>query len=281
MKISICSEYNMKLLFIFIIATLALAFIGYIDLFFGYEFSFPLFYLIPVGYVAWFSGKKTGLFFALLAACLWFYIDYLSDRSYVNQYAIYWNAMMRLGIFSTVSMLIYLIHKKIKEVDVLARKDSLTTLYNRLGMIDLIQMEINRTNRYGNTFALVLIDLDNFKMINDSFGHRQGDRALKHFALLLKKNSRKTDLIGRIGGDEFVLVLPCVNQEQSVRIIEKIQKQVKQHHHKHPHLIANFSAGLLVCGETKLSAIELLSRADKLMYFSKKSHDKKITPLTL
>lgn len=152
----------------------------------------------------------------------------------------------------------------------------LTGLYNRRGILNLLQLEISRTNRYQHSFALVLIDLNQFKEINDRYGHRQGDNALKHFSLLLQKNVRKTDMVRRIGGDEFILLLLSIEQEQAVILVEKIQEEVLQHKKKHPKLVSSFSAGILECGVTKLEALELLSRVDKLMYLSKKNKNTKI-----
>jgi|GEM_PF-2491575 len=196
-------------------------------------------------------------------------MDYYEGHPYEHQYAMLWNAMIRLGIFSLIAYLVSRIHLEINTVSRLAQKDALTGLYNRRGVLSFIQQEIDRTNRYKHAFALVFIDLDHFKMINDVYGHRHGDRALKHVALLLQKNIRNTDNVGRIGGDEFVLLLLDINQEEAVGLVKKIQDEMHVHAAKRKKLVASFSAGVLLCGPTKLSALDLLNQADDLMYQSK------------
>lgn len=274
-------ECNMKLSIVLFISALTLVLIAYTDMLLGYEFGFALFYLLPIVMVAWYSGHKLGLLFSCVAAMLWFCIDDYTGHHYEHPYAMLWNAMMRFGIFSLVAYLISRTHQAIHIATRLAQKDVLTGLYNRRGFLDLLQREIIRTHRYKHSFALVLIDLNQFKMINDIYGHQSGDRALKHFALLLQKNIRETDVLGRIGGDEFVLLLLDVTQDEAIKRMNTLQEDVASHAQKHPKLVASFSSGMLVCGPTKVSALELLSLVDKLMYEAKREGTTKVASAVL
>jgi diguanylate cyclase (GGDEF)-like protein len=259
----------MKFSFVLLTGSLILVLIAYFDMVLSYEFGFALFYIIPILYVSWYSGQKLGLFFSCIAAGLWFFVDYYQGHPYEHQYAMLWNTMMRWGIFSLVAYLVSRTHHEMNAVGMLAQKDALTGLYNRRGILSFTQQEIDRTNRYKHAFALVLIDLNQFKMINDVYGHRHGDRALKHVAILLQKNIRQTDVAGRIGGDEFVLLLLDINQEEAVGLVKKIQDEMHAHASKRKKLVASFSAGVLLCGPTKLCALELINQADDLMYQAK------------
>lgn len=100
------------------------------------------------------------------------------------------------------------LEEKSRELERLSITDSLTKLYNRRYIEKTLQKEIDRHKRYQHGLAVILIDLDNFKTVNDTFGHQAGDVFLTTFATLLTDNSRKTDIVGRWGGEEFVILCP-------------------------------------------------------------------------
>lgn len=121
-----------------------------------------------------------------------------------------------------------LLEEKNNELEILATYDSLTELYNRRCFEQNVTNEIIKQKvDYGTTWFLVM-DIDNFKEINDEFGHPVGDELLKEFALLLKRQLRKTDIISRIGGDEFAVLLINTTQEDAVIIAEKIRTSVEE-----------------------------------------------------
>jgi diguanylate cyclase (GGDEF)-like protein len=117
--------------------------------------------------------------------------------------------------------------EKEQEADRLLQKsitDSLTGLYNRLKANEVLDYEIERFKRYYHSLAIIMVDLDHFKKVNDEFGHQIGDKVLKGTAEILKKNTRKTDVVARWGGEEFIIICPDCDIKCAVSIAEKLRK---------------------------------------------------------
>lgn len=114
-----------------------------------------------------------------------------------------------------------------KKLEQLATKDSLTGLYNRLKIDEIVRHERERQKRFGNPFSIALVDIDNFKEINDNFGHLEGDRVLKEVAKRLRESIRKSDVVGRWGGEEFLIVLPQTEFDGAKHLAENINSVLK------------------------------------------------------
>src|SRR5437763_6783797 len=118
------------------------------------------------------------------------------------------------------------LQERVTELDQLAHQDSLIELPNRRGFMRELERLIARVDRYGISAAMLFVDLDGLKMINDSFGHRAGDEALIQVANLLMKGVRHSDVVARIGGDEFGILLECSDEdaahETAARLIDQI-----------------------------------------------------------
>lgn len=108
----------------------------------------------------------------------------------------------------------------------LALYDRLTGVYNRYALEEFLKKEVAKTCRYKMPLSLLFIDVDNFKQINDTYGHQTGDRVLKHLARLFKNNIRKTDILGRWGGEEFLLIMP--SGTSAVAVAEKLRRIVEE-----------------------------------------------------
>lgn len=107
-------------------------------------------------------------------------------------------------------------------------RDSLTALLNRRESMRRLQEEVLRCQRYGNKLCVALLDLDRFKRINDTYGHAVGDRVIKHFSLQLKNSLRDGDIIGRIGGEEFMVVLPETTLAVARRTFERLAEELRE-----------------------------------------------------
>ncbi len=103
-------------------------------------------------------------------------------------------------------------------------RDPLTRLYNRRKFEEFVRYEVDRAARHDHSFSLVMLDLDNFKHINDTFGHPVGDLALKELAMVLNEHTRHSDVVARLGGDEFAVLLPETPQDQGVQAAEKLRQ---------------------------------------------------------
>lgn len=107
-----------------------------------------------------------------------------------------------------------------------SQRDPLTNLYNRRKFEDFLRMEVARGQRHGHPFSLIMLDLDDFKSLNDTYGHPVGDLALKELAMVLDRRMRRTDIIARLGGDEFAILMPQTTAEQGVIAAENLRAAV-------------------------------------------------------
>ncbi|RZU99571.1 sensor domain-containing diguanylate cyclase [Spiribacter vilamensis] len=153
----------------------------------------------------------------------------------------------------------------------LANTDPVTELPNRRHIFDRLEEELARTDRIGNATTALLIDIDYFKEINDSHGHDAGDEALVHFAEALRQTLRTTDIAGRIGGDEFLVLLPDTDVEAAGKVAERIQETVGGLHlagSEAPRGLS-LSIGLAPLGGERDDSQKLLLRADAALYEAK------------
>ncbi len=160
---------------------------------------------------------------------------------------------------------------------VLALTDHLTGLYNRRGFLLLAENQWQLALRKGMSILILYIDVDQFKQINDAFGHKQGDLALQAVAGVLRETLRRTDLIGRLGGDEFAIIAMDVHPDFRAQLERRLAETLRHSNQKPGRLFQlSLSIGVLNCDDSlKASSIEdLLARADALMYEQKRNHKK-------
>tara|TARA_R110001583_G_scaffold49730_1_gene155687 strand:+ start:19074 stop:20033 length:960 start_codon:yes stop_codon:yes gene_type:complete len=158
----------------------------------------------------------------------------------------------------------------------MATHDGLTGILNRRGFISLAQNSLNLSVRNEFPMTLVYLDLDNFKLINDNFGHAIGDMVLSSFATLLNNTFRESDVIARLAGDEFVLLLNSTSKNQAEKVIQTFMLSVSEFYQQQKaQLDISFSSGIVEFEHLKHASIEaLLADADQKMYASK--HRKKL-----
>ena len=109
----------------------------------------------------------------------------------------------------------------------MSRKDQLTGLYNRAAIRELLKAEMERSRRYQQDLSVIMVDIDHFKRVNDRYGHDAGDKVLSKVAAILAHNLRKPDVVGRWGGEEFLIVTPCSDQEMSRQLSERLRTYIK------------------------------------------------------
>ena len=254
-----------------LVGVLLLGMVAYLDYITGTEFSFSLFYLLPITFISWAISERFGLVFALLASGAWIAVDVWSGNSNrtASLFAYLWNATARLGFFLLPVFMIRL-NRALQREKELARTDFLTGVLNARFFHELAQMEINRSLRYKRPFTIAFIDVDNFKTINDTFGHTTGDAVLRSIAINIKNHLRKTDIVARVGGDEFVMLLSETSAQTAPVVIFNMQRALLNEMNESGWPIT-FSIGVLTLSAPPISVDEMLGRADKLMYIVKNS----------
>jgi len=182
---------------------------------------------------------------------------------------------LKVAILKMVENLTGLIEKTKREkslYETMALTDPLTGLYNRRMFMELAKKELSRAQRYGEPLSLVLLDIDHFKKINDTYGHDAGDLAIRHVAEILRKNLRSADVVARWGGEEFVILLPKTELEEAVKVAEKLRRLVEGDLLKLPDgktVRLTFSAGVSTFREGE-SLDQLLKEADEALYEAKR-----------
>ena len=151
-----------------------------------------------------------------------------------------------------------------KELEYKASHDPLTGLYNRISLSAFFKREAGKTDIYNNSnLALIFIDIDNFKSVNDTYGHEVGDKILREVAKIISESLRRTDLPFRFGGDEFLILASVKNSNEAVKIAERIRKKIEDRF-KDYGLSASF--GIAVYKEDGKDLDTLIDIADKRMY---------------
>jgi diguanylate cyclase (GGDEF)-like protein/PAS domain S-box-containing protein len=153
----------------------------------------------------------------------------------------------------------------------LANTDSLTGLFNRRVFLERLDQESDRISRLGGTAVLLMLDLDFFKRVNDTYGHATGDEVLKRFADIVRKNSRNIDVPARFGGEEFVILLPGTGQDEALVMAERLRRQVSEVVIVHPKGIVKItvSIGAALLSSQNTDSELVLNRADSAMYTAK------------
>ncbi len=268
------SEFIMKYLSklpqfpLIFVASVLVVLVGILNYFAGPQLAFTVFYLIPIVLVTWFTKRWIGFIFSILSALTWLIADLSSGATYFNLDIPYWNAVARLGSFFILTFILSELKTALKQEKEYSRIDFLTGIRNRRYFIELVNMEIHRVRRYERPFTLVCIDLDNFKAVNDRFGHSTGDILLRLVARTLQQNIRVTDTVARLGGDEFAILLPETGRNVAETILRKVRKITLDIMRSHAWPVT-LSIGAVTFMSPPSTVDETLRISDQLMYNAK------------
>lgn len=234
--------------------------IGTFDIITHDEVKHSFFYLLPIAFVTWFSGKRLGFAIALLCTVLWS-INNITGNCYIT----FWNISSTIFFLFSCVLILSKTRALWENEKTLSRTDPLTGVKNLRAFAELVEHEILRSQREGHPFSLAYLDLDNFKSVNDRFGHSTGDALLTAVVHNMVKNLRRTDVVGRMGGDEFAIFFPETDQDAVRVVMEKVR-------HELDHLMeksawqTTFSVGVITCHSGVYDFNHLINTVDSLMY---------------
>lgn len=149
----------------------------------------------------------------------------------------------------------------------LAITDQLTKLYNRLMLDRTLEQEIGKAERYGSEFGVIMLDIDDFKSVNDNYGHQTGDKVLIEMAELLQKYSRDADVVGRWGGEEILIICPNSTREGIMVLAENIRQKIEKNRFSEiDKITSSFGVATYQKGD---ECSGLIYRADQALYRAK------------
>jgi diguanylate cyclase (GGDEF)-like protein len=190
-----------------------------------HEVSWSLFYLAPISVATWYTGRRRGFYLALYCVIVSLLPDLIvTSLEHAHQIAVIWNALTHVVSYLLVVILLDLICQHITLTQTQANTDILTGILNRRAFTEMLQHAIRMSRREGKPLTLAYVDVDNFKLVNDQFGHGEGDQVLQLIARGLGEYVRETDTIGRIGGDEFAIILPHTPAAEAETILLRLHE---------------------------------------------------------
>jgi diguanylate cyclase (GGDEF)-like protein len=251
-----------------LIGVVSVLLVGILNYLAGPEHSSPEFYLVPILLVTWLTERWVGFILSVLGALTWLIVDLTSGATYSLSDMPYWNGVKRLSSFFILTTIVSVLKNTLTHEKEISRIDFLTGIRNRRHFIELVTMEINRARRYEHPFTMVCLDLDNFKAVNDCFGHTTGDILLRLVAHTIRENIRVTDTVARLGGDEFGILMPETGRNVAEVIIQRVQKINLDYMRKHGWPVT-LSIGVVTFTSPPSTVDDVLRISDQLLYNAK------------
>lgn len=254
--------------FLTIFCLLLTILIGVIRYLTGPEFALSLFYLFPIILGTWYVGQGVGILLSLASAFSWLVADLAMTYAFSNILIPFLNETFRLLVFLIITFLLVKLKNAIDTHKALSRTDSLTQVHNRRAFQDLADLELTKARRSKKPLSFLYVDIDNFKQINDHFGHRIGDTLLRSVAKTIKSNIRAIDIVARLGGDEFGILLAETGSGAVALVARKLKEKLlglmKNYNRR-----VTFSIGVVTFETPPDSVDQLIDAADSQMYFAK------------
>jgi len=231
--------------------------------------AFSFFYLIPIYFVAWYLDAVIGVVFSLVS---YFALSFVDSGFHLEQATTYLRSSANISalvFFVITAVTLSRLKSAYLRERTLSSHDYLTGVFNRREFFHLAEVERLRALRYSRAITLVFVDLDNFKSVNDRFGHAAGDAVLANVARTIKSCIRATDLIARLGGDEFILLLEETDSDSARIIVTKLRDGLNEQIAQSPSAVTA-SMGVITFVLPPASVDEMVRKADELMYAAKR-----------
>lgn len=263
--------------FVIVASTVMVLTIGLIDYITILDISLSLIYLIPIILLSWDTRKNAAVFLSFFSVIVSLASDIMAGKSYssYNLPIEFWNSISKLFFYFIVSYAFISLKEAFNKEKNLARTDSLTGIANQRYFFEIARIEVYKARRYRRYISIAYIDVDNFKHVNDTYGHAEGNNLVVLIAGTMKNNIRTSDRVARLGGDEFAILLPETDDKQAKSVIEKLQKALMDVMHKEKWPIT-FSIGVVTYFSPKTTIVDMIKKADKLMYTVKNSGKNKV-----
>ncbi len=234
----------------------------------GSEYALSVFFMFPIVLITWYVGIIAGISMAVFSTATWLVADLWLLKEFSTPLVPFINEFFRLVVFVFVVLVVGSLKTALETQKKIARTDTLTALANRLAFFEAAEKEIHRARRFNDPVSIVYIDIDNFKLVNDSRGHAAGDRLLQATAKIIVENIREIDLAARIGGDEIGLLLVKTNVSGAVTLAEKLKTRLDDQMRR-KNWPVTFSMGVATFPKINASVGDMMNVADRLMYAAK------------
>lgn len=254
---------------VYLLAYSVFVLVAYGDYVSGPRFSMALFYLVPVYFLTWYAGIIPGITMVCLAMISMIGAD-LGWAGIPTQSALFdWDRFARFCFILISTIQLGRLRERYHKEQSRSRRDFLTGLANRREFFTVAEQERQRMARYERPLSLAYVDLDGFKLVNDSLGHRAGDMVLVKVAQTLRNNVRSTDLVARMGGDEFLVLFPETGPHAALNAMQKLRDLLLElsRDNRWP---VTYSVGLVTFEAPPETTDEMIAQADRLMYLVKK-----------
>jgi diguanylate cyclase (GGDEF)-like protein len=239
--------------------------LGAVQFMLGKTMNIAPFYVFPLLFSSWYGSRTTGMLSAFMSVLVYVIIEAASSRISPTLNALLLFATPYLAAYLLLAVLMINFRNVHRTKVIAAETDNLTGIYNARSFYSALASELLRSKRYDHIFSLAYIDIDNFKQINDSLGHRAGDRLLQEVAVCLVKSLRVTDVAARLGGDEFICLLPETDQADAKSAFMKATALLKKRMQKYQWNVS-FSIGVVTFENLPEDIEEAINLADKVMY---------------
>jgi diguanylate cyclase (GGDEF)-like protein len=270
-------ERNVWLIVAIAIATTAGA--ALIDSASGTELSLAALYLGPVALVTWFIGRTSGRLWSIAVGGASIIAEIWTPVPATDPSIVAWNTAAVVTLSLVVVEVLARLHEALDVERDLARTDALSGVANTRSFNELAAAELERARRYGRTFTLASLDLDHFKQVNDTLGHAAGDRLIHDVGQAIRKRLRRVDVVARIGGDEFVILLPETDAPAAAVALGHVHETLRTLTDDYgPEVRASIGAVTFV--SPPHSVEEMLQLADVAMYQAKNAGGNCVESLT-
>jgi len=246
-----------------LLAVCVTALLAIIDFATGPELHFMFFYLFPIALTSWFVNQRGGILIAVLCAVTWLFADYLGGRRYSSELVTMWNLAMRTAVSVVIAWGIGRLRSMFDKLSELANRDFLTGLPNGRAFYQLAADEMERA--FGLApMTLAIVDVEGFKWINHRFGYVTGDQMLCTIAHAIRASVPQSELVGRIGGTSFAILLPNANSEEARFILERLQRTLKDERRRYAQPVTFFISAI-ACTRAPRKVAELMHEAELRM----------------